>query len=96
MSTRNKVVAVVVLALGMAVASGCAKITRSHYDQIQDGMTLSQVESILGTGKEEAGVGGAIGKIAGSAKVMRWGDDQKWITVTFVNDKVVAKAEKGL
>ena len=37
-----------------------------------------------------------IGDVSISAKVMKWGDDKKNITVTFTNDKVVSKAQSGL
>ncbi len=96
MWASRKVIGAAVLALLFVIMSGCGKITQSNYDKIENGMTVSQVEEILGTGAEEAGVGGAIGKIAASGKVMTWGDEKKSITVTFANDKVVAKMQKGL
>ncbi len=92
----KQLIGVALLALVLVVLSGCSKVTRSNYDKIENGMTVSQVENILGTGTEKAGIGGAIGNLAGSGKVMTWGDDKKSITITFVNDKVVAKAEQGL
>ena len=39
---------------------------------------------------------GAVGNLTGSAKVMTWKDGEKTITVTFVNDKVALKAQRGL
>ncbi len=92
----RKAVGIALLGLMLVVVCGCTKITRSNYDKIENGMTLSQVEKILGSGTEKAGVGGAIGNLAGSGKVMTWGDEKKSITVTFVNDKVIAKAQQGL
>jgi len=79
------------LALGML--SGCgSKVTKSNYDKVTTGMTVQQVQGILGTGQEQAG--GGIGNLTG--KVMVWKSGDKKITVTFVNDKVTAKAESGL
>jgi len=80
----------------VGAVSGCKRVTQANNDKIETGMTVKQVEDILGQGTEEAGIGGAIGNVAGSAKVMKWGDEQKSITVTFANDKVVAKLQKGL
>jgi len=96
MRMSGKLIGVAVLALLVVALSGCGKVTKANYDKIETGMTLNQVEDILGKGTEEAGIGGAIGNVAGSAKVMKWGDEQKSITVTFANDKVVAKLQKGL
>jgi hypothetical protein len=97
MSTCGKVCGVAALALVLTALSGCgSKVTQSGYDKIANGMTVTQVEGILGKGTEKAGVGGAVGSLAGSARVVTWGDENKSITVTFVNDKVVAKAAQGL
>ena len=93
--TRS-LIGAVLLGLMLLFFSGCSKVSQSNYDKIENGMTVSQVEAILGKGKEESSVGGAIGNLAGSAKVITWGDDKKSITVTFVNDKVTLKAQKGL
>jgi hypothetical protein len=89
------VVAMMVVPL-LALACGCSKVSKANYDKVEVGMTTSQVEAILGKGTEKAGAGGAIGSLAGSGKIVTWGDENKSITVTFANDKVVAKAEKGL
>jgi len=80
----------------MLVLVGCSKISKSNYDKIETGMSKSQVESILGKGTDQAGVSGAIGTITGSGGIVKWGDENKWITVTFANEKVVAKAAQGL
>ena len=92
----RKIIGVALLGLVFVVVSGCAKVSKSNYDKIENGMALSQVEGILGKGTEKAGVGGAIGNLAGSSKVMTWGDEKKSITITFANDKVVLKAQQGL
>ena len=92
--TRS-LIGVLMLGLILLFLSGCGKVSKSNYDKIENGMTVSQVEGILGKGKE-AGAAGAIGNLTGSVKVITWGDDKKSITVTFVNDKVTLKAQKGL
>jgi len=59
------------------LVSGCSKVSQSNYDKIQTDMTVSQVEAILGKGKVVGGIAGAIGNLAGSGKVLTWGDDKK-------------------
>ena len=59
-------------------------------------MTLAQVQGILGKGELQTGASGAIMDIAGSAKVYKWVEGDKTITVTFINDKVTGKARAGL
>jgi hypothetical protein len=92
----------ITLAAGLAAATlgGCAsKITKSNYESVRTGITLAQVEDILGKGAEQAGIGGALGTLSGSVKVVCWMEGEKSpkkITITFVNDKVVAKLETGL
>ncbi len=96
MRNSRKLVGVALLGLAVLALCGCNKLTQSNYDKIHDGMTVSPVEGILVKGTEKAGAGASIGNLGGSAKVVTWGDEQKSITVTFVNDKVVMKAEQGL
>jgi hypothetical protein len=96
MRNSRKAIGLVLLALALIAVPGCSKVTKKNYDKIETGMTVSQVENILGPGRENAGVAGAVGKYEGSVRVMTWGGDKKSITVTFVNDKVVAKVAQGL
>jgi hypothetical protein len=42
------------LLLAVIVAIGCSKLNQPNYDTIQVGMTQSQVEAILGPGKEQS------------------------------------------
>ena len=93
--TRS-LIGVTLLGLMLLFLSGCGKVSKTNYDKIEIGMTVAQVEAILGKGKEESSIGGAIGNLAGSAKVITWGNENKSITVTFVNEKVSIKAQKGL
>ena len=54
----NKRMVLGLLAAGLActLVAGCgAKVSKSNYDKIADGMTVAQVEDILGKGAEEAG-----------------------------------------
>jgi hypothetical protein len=92
----RSVIGAALVGLFLVVASGCGKVSKENYDKVEAGMTLSQVEKMLGKGTEKAGVGGAVGNLVGSGRVMTWGDEKRSITITFVNDKVVTKVENGL
>ena len=107
--SRRKSAWIVLLAVCCAVA--CAgKVTRENYDKVSTGMSPKDVEAILGPGTEQASSSVAIptppvampsGMSAAvpasvSGKVMTWQSGGKMITVTFVNDKVAAKAQVGL
>ena len=91
-------------------AIACAgKLTKANYDKVVSGMSPAQVESILGPGSEQtsSGItipGTATGTATGigapgttvSTKVFVWRSGGKVITVTFLNDQVVAKTQIGL
>jgi hypothetical protein len=95
--TRQLILVLLVAGLTCVLVVGCgSKVSKGNYDKISNGMTVAEVEGIMGKGAEEAAGAGAIGNLAGSAKVMSWKDGDKTITVTFVNDKVTAKIQKGL
>lgn len=76
--------------------TGCSKVSRENYDKIKTGMTLAEVEAVLGKGTEASGSSASIGDLTGSAKVITWTRDGTSITVTLVNDKVMTKSEEGL
>lgn len=82
---------------------GCGdRISKSNYDKIKDGMTIKEVEYILGRGEEQSSVsvpGASVGGVSVpgmSGKNYVWKDGNKVITVSFLNDKVFGKAQLGL
>jgi hypothetical protein len=89
-------IGVALLALLLIILPGCSKVTLENYNKIETNMTTSEVEDILGKGEEKVGAAGTIGDLTGSGKVLTWGSEEKSITITFANDKVVAKTQKGL
>ena len=93
---RHRHLILAIIAISTILFVGCSKVTPDNYAKIQTGMTSAEVEQILGKGTEQSGGGIAIGNLSGSAKTVTWGNDEKSITVTFANDKVVMKAQKGL
>jgi hypothetical protein len=81
----------------VCAASGCgSKVSKDNYDKIANGMTLAEVQKVLGTGVEETGGSAGIGGVSISGKVYAWKDGDKIIRVTLVNDKVISKAHVGL
>lgn len=88
--------------------SACAdkRLTRANYDKIKDGMSLAQVEDILGKGDKETGGAGGAGvaatvgidtgvKGAGGAEMYKWGSDEKYIRIGFRGDKVIFRDIRG-
>lgn len=97
MSGRLLLCGLLLAGLALATMPGCgSKVSKSNFDKIKVGMTVAEVEGIMGKGTEEAAAAGAIGELKGSAKVMSWTDGDKKITVTFVDDKVKLTVQKGL
>jgi hypothetical protein len=94
---------VCILAFCLAlVGCGGSKVSKVNYDKIKDGMTVAEVEGILGKGEEQASVSvpgasaGGVSVPGMSGKNYVWKDGTKVITITFLNDKVSAKAQAGL
>ena len=103
------------LVLCLATLSGCkrnAKLTKANFDRINVGMTVADVEAILGPGELDpelnigesstvAGVVGVVGTLdsvsTGKSKfqVYKWGDDKRWIKVTFLQGKVAPANSKS-
>jgi hypothetical protein len=97
MTRVRRILSILTLGLALVMLTGCpSKVTLDNYSKIQSGMSLAEVESILGKGTQESGGGAAIGGASISGKIMKWGGESKSITITFVNDQVVTKAQKGL
>ena len=77
--------------------AGCADmVTQENYDQVKTGMTIAEVQGIMGKGQLQTGGSAALGNLGGSAKVYKWTTGDKAITITFVNDKVTTKHQTGL
>jgi len=94
---RLALVCLVLIGLGALTLAGCgSKVTKSNLDKITNGMTLAEVEGILGKGTESTGASGTVGDLTGSAKSVTWKDGDKTITINFLNDKVVLKTSSGL
>jgi hypothetical protein len=94
------------LACAVMVLVGCEnKISKANFDKIQKGMTLAQVETILGgSGEEDSSPQGMTineAGVAGSSRESKeriyvWKSDSGQITVVTVDGKVVEARQTGL
>lgn len=93
----------VVAALGILV--GCQeRVTTQNFEKIAAGMTMDQVEHILGKGKRQdvGGVSISGSGIAGQASgpgdqpTYVWESNGKEIAITFKDKKVISKSKSGL
>lgn len=100
----GRVLPLLLLCLAIPACSGNANLTKANYEKIKPGMTLTEVEAILGKGDAEgdrdlsegSGAAGALGVTtmsvapsrSSSIKWTRWGDDNKYIRIGFQGDKV--------
>jgi hypothetical protein len=94
----------------MFALTGCGgSLSKAQVDRIRLGMTVAEVEGILGKGKsvesgevkrlvqESMGEDGPKVEIDSSEmRGIRWGDDKKSVTVIFRSDKVFRVFPKGL
>jgi hypothetical protein len=88
------------------VSSGCkSKVTKANLDKIAVGMSLKEVEAILGEGKQQgdgSGVALQVGidlsapRRGGNTQVFVWESDTATITLDFAEDKVKTISSKGL
>lgn len=95
MNTLKIVAAVGLLACTLALGA-CEEASPEDFAQVQNGMTLSQVEAILGSGKDETasagyGVsgGGVLGAKATDEKTYVWEAGREKLVVVFKDGKVV-------
>lgn len=81
-----------------------SKINPAGYEKIQNGMTLAEVEAILGPAGDDStdpllAEAQKRAKVADSVKWKKWprpGDKDRFIAVAFDEGKVVTKAKRGM
>ena len=94
----KKLIQITIVLLVFFLSSCSGKINSENYEKISNGMSKSQVESILGHGESNASSSIDLGEYGGniSSEVITWQSGMKVITITFSNGKVMAKAQAGL
>ena len=90
------------------LATGCGKnkVSKANFDKITDGMSLAEVEGILGKGTKDEGDGSNVagqfgvavdgGGMPAGMEIYKWEKGTKEITVVFVKGKVQSKRPSGL
>jgi len=83
---------VVLLAGCGSSGSGTSKVSQDNFNKIDNGMAISEVESLLGkpTGNFSANVGSAV------RAESTWENGNRKITITFGNGKVISKKAENL
>lgn len=103
-ATTSRFIASLALAACLLCASCEEKITIENYNQITNGMSIAQVEKILGAGKDDTSHQGTSIGAAGIASVSKskdqvyvWQDRSGGkIVVIFQDGKVVQKSKENL
>jgi hypothetical protein len=107
MGRRTFLLGILVVLCLFVPACRKSKLTQDNYDQIKTGMTLKEVETLLGPGAKDeggdgAGVAAQVGVDVGGPErggkgvtTYVWESGGKRITVHFVNDKVTNRQKEG-
>src|SRR5262249_24445563 len=82
--------------------AGCgSKITKENFGKIKEGMTIDEVEKILGSGTHQSsagvdavGGGQAIAVGGGKTQTYTWESDKKKITIYFQEGKVKGQPQQ--
>jgi len=82
---KNKLL---IITLTLISLVGCSKLTSENYLLLESGMDYRDVETLLGAPNE---CQEAIG-----LKQCKWGNEQRFIDIKFVADKVTYHSMKGL
>lgn len=101
-----KCVRLLVILLVCLLLPACkSKVNKTNYDKVKEGMSLEEVEKILGKGEKEMGdgsnVAGQFGvalpaaPTAGGGDVYTWESGDKTIRLTFRSGKLVHKQATG-
>lgn len=79
--------AMLILVMGFSL-TGCSNLTQDNYDKIQMGMSFQDVEKPLGS---DATCDSVMGM-----KSCTWGNNDRFVKIQFMADKVVLHVAKGL
>jgi hypothetical protein len=86
-SAKYGILTVLLVGAFCLAACGESRISQANFEKIQTGMSLMQVQAILGEPTEASSVDLAVF----SGTVSKWRQGDVTITIQFVNGKVVAK-----
>jgi len=103
MTHPRSLIALCLAACSLTLLTGCEPVvTDENYQQIKVGMTLGEVESILGEGEleESGGYGVSAGGVPTSSGPARkrnyvWKEEHRQIVVTIEDGKVISVSKNG-
>jgi hypothetical protein len=109
-SFRRFEIAVLIVVFCGVCGCGGDRLTRANYDKINLGMTLQEVEEILGPGQDTIGINmpelpsrrgtstskGGVLEGTNPPRWLVWEKDKRSIRIGFRDDKVVLKFQQGL
>jgi hypothetical protein len=76
-----------ILAMTLMLAA-CGKLTEANYAKLKSGMTIDEVEAVMGSADK---CDEALG-----FRSCEWGSEQKYIRVKYMGGKVIALSKRGL
>jgi hypothetical protein len=79
---------VLILLAAALVLAACGKLTEANYAKLKSGMTIDEVEAVMGSADK---CDEALG-----FRSCEWGSEQKYIRVKYMGGKVIALSKRGL
>jgi hypothetical protein len=96
---------VLILLVCLLLPACKSKVNKANYEKVKEGMSLAEVEKILGQGSKETGDGSNVagqfgvaipeGSTSGGGDVYTWENANATIRLTFRADKLVHKQATG-
>lgn len=79
---------VLILLTAILALAACSKLTEANYAKLESGMTIEEVEAVMGSAdrcEETLGF-----------RACEWGNDEQYIRVRYMGKKVISLSKKGL
>jgi hypothetical protein len=87
---------VVLVPILLAACGGEDRVTKANYDRVSTCMSSSELLAILGEPADSDSSGFDVAGFGWTKTTRVWCSSGRTITLTFVEDRVVAKAHEGL
>ncbi|MBP1725278.1 MAG: hypothetical protein H6Q51_576 [Deltaproteobacteria bacterium] len=88
MSSAERKMSCVIVALFLLGAVGCSRVSKQNFDKLKVGMAYEEVVTILGSP-------GSCSETLGTKSCV-WGSEKRQIKVSFIASKAIAYSNKGL
>lgn len=93
MRSRPHHAAALLLALVLAACSN--HLTTENFDQLKAGMTLDEVQALLGSGEQVEGGSASMERAGVTGGKYRWYEGDREVTVTFFEGKLRSRTKHG-